>query len=353
MRRFLLLVVLALFGTLLQTACSESGASDGGDRDSDIREDGDGADVLDADGFSADPGPADLPGDTLGDAAADADPADQSGDLPVDAGADPGPGEFPVAELDDLKLYINIGDSLAAGYNASAENGSGGKGYARLMLENHPDYTNYATHNLKFIYSDVQFLDISHSGDTSSDALAHLENTSLPDVSGDVLVSLTCGGNDFNDSIWTMISTNLTESAADRLQDNYREIVSLLRDKYEKPGQGYALVFLITNIHDPTAGTGAIPPGFDSGFCAKINDPQMALVRDQVIGNLNLFNQRIFEVIEELGGHLVDNHGVFFDHGMNAAGSERWITDDCVHPNNEGHNQLRREEWYVLSGDRF
>ncbi|HUU01124.1 MAG TPA: SGNH/GDSL hydrolase family protein [Myxococcota bacterium] len=345
MRRFLHFALAVMLGALMQPACNESGALDGGDRDADIQEDGDGQGLTDADGYSADQGPADEAGDPQ--------PADRPGDLPADAGADPGPAEFPIAELDDLKLYINIGDSLAAGYDASGENGSGGKGYARLMLENHPDYSSYTAHNLRFIYPDVQFLDVSHSGDTSSDALAHLKSTSLPDVSGDVLVSLTCGGNDFNDSIWTMISTNLTESAAALLQDNYREMAGLLRDKYEKPGLDYEVVFLVTNIHDPTAGTGAIPPEFTSGFCAKINDPQMALVRDQVVGNLNLFNQRIYEVIAELGGNLVDNHGVFFDHGMNAAGSERWITDDCVHPNNEGHNQLRREEWYVLTGDRF
>jgi hypothetical protein len=49
----------------------------------------------------------------------------------------------------------------------------------------------------------------------------------------------------------------------------------------------------------------------------------------------------------------VDNHGVFFDHGMNAPGAERWITDDCTHPSNEGHHQLRREEWFVLTGERY
>jgi lysophospholipase L1-like esterase len=220
------------------------------------------------------------------------------------------------------------------------------------MLENHSDYPAYQQHNLRALYSDVQFVDVSHSGDTSGEALEHLQNTQLPDVDGDVLVSLTCGGNDFNDDITTMISATLTEAAAARLKDNYREIARILREKYEDPGLGHRVVFLMTIVHDPTAGTGEIPPGFEEGFCGTIqNVPDIAV--QLALQNLDLYNQRMIEVIEELDGHLVDNHQLYFDHGMNAPGDERWMSDDCTHPNDQGHHQLRREEWFVLTNQRF
>ena len=177
---------------------------------------------------------------------------------------------------------------------------------------------------------------------------------SLPaSVDGDVLVSLTCGGNDFNDDVMTIIVRATTEAVAGRLQSNYREMFRLLRERYEDSAAGHAVVFLVTNVHDPTGGTGAIPAGFSDGFCATINDPRLIPLRSVAIANLGVFNEAIAAVTEELGGRLVDNHGVFLDHGMNAPGGERWLSDDCAHPTNEGHHQLRREEWRVLTGESW
>jgi lysophospholipase L1-like esterase len=254
-------------------------------------------------------------------------------------------------------LFVNLGDSLAAGYNADGRNGAGGHGYARLLLENHPDYPDYDGHHFRARWTDVRFVDLGDSGATSSDTLANLRSAlggTLPaTVDGDVVVTLTCGGNDFNDDVMTIIVRTSTEAAAARLADNYREIFRLLRERYEDPAAGRDVVFLVTNVHDPTGGTGAIPPGFTDGFCATIQDPRLIPLRSVAIGNLAFFNDAIAAVTAELGGHLVDNHGVFLEHGMNAPGAERWLSDDCVHPTNEGHHQLRRAEWLVGTGERF
>ncbi len=357
------------------TACGDSSAADGGLEEP--AENGDDGGYPDSDDAGdpdpgdepGDPDPGDEPGDPdPGDEPGDPDPGDEPGDPgpgdepgdpgPGDEPGDPGPGDedpadVPLDEVDDVRLYINIGDSLAAGYNASGLNGSGGKGYARLFLENHPDYPAYDDYNLRALFIDVRFENVSDSGDTSHEALDHLRSTSLPQVDGDVVVTLTCGGNDFNNDIWVMIQRVRTEAAADELEGNYIEMVNLLRDRYEKPEQGHHVVFLMTNIHDPTAGTGQIPPGFDQGFCEMINNPMFIPLRETVIGNLEFFNQRMAEITGNLGGYLVDNHAVFFDHGMNAEGADRWLDDDCVHPINEGHHQLRREEWFVFTGERY
>jgi lysophospholipase L1-like esterase len=365
-RRFLAVLAACSF---VVAGCSSNGSTDAGVDEPSENQDGDGQVDDGADEQQADPGPGDQSGDPgLGDAAGDQDPADPgpgdpagdqgAADQAADSGADQGPTDFPIDQLDDLKLYINIGDSLAAGYDASGENSSGGKGYARLMLENHPDYAAYSSHNLKAIYPSVEFVDVSDSGDTSAEALDNLNNALIwllpQSLDGDVLVSLTCGGNDFNDDIWTMLLRTRTEQAANDLESNYTEMVDKLRQRYDKPAQGHQIVFLITNVHDPTAGTGSIPPGYSDGFCEMLNNPLFTpSARQTAIENMEFFNQRMAEVIENLAGHLVDNHAVFFEHGMNAEGSLRWITDDCIHPSNEGHHQLRREEWFTLSGERY
>jgi hypothetical protein len=283
--------------------------------------------------------------------------ADAGNDAGVDAGCDSGfdAGSFhPMDNLDDLELYINIGDSMGAGYNATDRNGSGGKGYARLMLDNHSDYPVYDDHHLRALFKDVQFKDIARSGDKSEDQLSDLKTQIwfFPLVSGDVLVSLTCGGNDFNNDINIMMFRSKTEEAAQKLQDNYREIFRLIREKYDKSGQ--KVVFLVTNVTDPTGGTGSIPWTLQEGFCKTINNPLFTpLLRKAAMENLQFFNQKIAGVVAELGGYLVDSHGVFLEHGMNVPDKDRWLDIDCVHPINEGHNQLRREEWFVLTGERW
>lgn len=293
----------------------------------------------------------------------DADP-DQIPDAEPPADADqPGPADadqvqpapLPIDQLDDLRLVINLGDSLAAGYNAAGRNGSGGHGYARLLMDNHPDYPAYAGHTLTALFPGVELRDLGDSGATSSDTLGNLRDAlggGLPrEVDGDVLVLLTCGGNDFNDDWVNMALEPATRAIGAALQANYREIFRLLRERYERPELGRAVVFLVTNVHDPTGGTGTVPESFDDGFCGTIQRFPAAVAR-LAIANLGVFNTYIADVTAELGGHLVDNHDVFLDHGMNA-GPERWIDTDCVHPINMGHHQLRRRHWQVLTGESY
>jgi lysophospholipase L1-like esterase len=280
----------------------------------------------------------------------------------------------------NIKLHINIGDSLAAGYNADNENDEGGRGFARLVYENHSAYPAYAYHDLKALNSDTILVDISKSGGTSAEALCFLKaamngalsaaatcfdyiddiwkhNNKLKDVSvdGDVLVTLTCGGNDFNDDIDTMLERPQTEVAAAALRENYIEMVSMLREQYEN--NGHQVIFLMTNVHDPTGGTGSIPSEWSSSEekqCKLLTNPLFGpSQRADAIANLAYFNQEMRDVIDEVGGYFVDNNALFLDHGMNAEGSDRWISDDCIHPTNEGHHQLRREQWFVLTGERY
>jgi len=179
---------------------SDAGVSDVGPADAGAVDSGSGDDA----GAGEDSGPKDASVQDTGPADAGTPDAGAVDTGAADAGAaDAGGGSFPIDDLDQLSLYVNLGDSMGAGYNATGRNGTGGKGYARLVLENHKDYPAYATHHLKALFGAVQFKDNAESGDTSSDQLSALKSSIafFPSATGDVLVSLTCGGNDFNNDI--------------------------------------------------------------------------------------------------------------------------------------------------------
>jgi lysophospholipase L1-like esterase len=271
--------------------------------------------------------PASGPGPSGDDQPAGDDVAD-----PPDARRDdpPGPDAAPAPLLDDPALVIVVGDSLAAGYDAAGNNGPGGSGYARRVANDLPG---------------VQFRDLAESGATSADAAARVRGAvgGLPAVDGDVLVLVNVGGNDFNDEIAVMISPELTAQAAAELRDNLADVVGELRGKY-----GERAVFLIDDIHDPTDGTGSVPPQFDEGFCSTLANPVLQPAAAQALINLGTFNQAIADEASQLGAHLVPLHDHFLGHGMNAPAGQRWISDDCAHPTSDGHGHLRALVWSVL-----
>lgn len=263
---------------------------------------------------------------------------------------------YPIDLLDNITLYVNIGDSVAAGYNAFNHNQPGGRGYSRLIYENNASWPLYDDYNVAALYPDAQYVDISKGGDTSDDMVDRVNQAliiGLPySTAGDVLVTIYIGGNDFKADIQNMIMTYKTEAVAKKIQDNIKAVVQKLKDRYENKNAGKNIVFLIANLHEPTDGTGKIPSEYNQSFCKTINDPLMGAVRQTVMSNINLLNQRFAEVIAEVGGYLVDSRAVFLSHGMNA-GNDRWIDTDCVHPIDIGHNGLRKQAWFVLTGQTY
>jgi hypothetical protein len=146
----------------------------------------------------------------------DAGAAPDAGLVP-DAGA---PRAAPIAELDAIALAIIVGDSIAAGYDARGRNDTGGRGYARQMVDAHPEFPAFVGHDLSTHSPGVDFRRVAESGATSGDALGNLRDAlggSLPrTVDGDVVVMIHAGGNDFNDSVLTIISAAETARVAAR-----------------------------------------------------------------------------------------------------------------------------------------
>ncbi len=261
----------------------------------------------------------------------------------------------PPHALSEVVLHINLGDSLAAGYNASGNNSTGGRGYGRLIQSNHGEYPAYAADHLEAVAGSVSFHDLGDSGATSDEILDNLESAldgALPaSVSGDVLLTISAGGNDFNDSVWTMVTPVLTEAAAAAVRANIGQMITAVRDRYEEPALGHDVFVVVLNIQDPTDGTLSIPDEFDDGFCELLQHPALVAVGGLVLDNLGIMNDAIAAEAAAQGALLGDYHAAFTGHGMNATGADRWMSDDCAHPNDEGHHQLRREIWGQLTGD--
>jgi lysophospholipase L1-like esterase len=270
----------------------------------------------------------------------DTPPADDTGPDPADARVVPVPDgpttAAPIDALDQPALVIVVGDSIAAGYNASSNNAPGGGGYARRVAD--------------ALAGGTQLRDLSQSGANSDEAAARVAGASLPSVSGDVLVLLNVGGNDFNDSIEVMLSPAATAAAAANLRANLADIVTTLRARYEDAAAGEAVVFAIDTIHDPTDGLGTIPPQYDDEFCATIQNPLFTPeLRAQALENLGTMNAAIAAEAAAQQAVLVDVHGAFLGHGMNGTGADRWLSNDCAHPTTDGHDHLHQIVWTALS----
>jgi lysophospholipase L1-like esterase len=255
--------------------------------------------------------------------------------------------------LTDVKFVATIGDSLAAGYNAEPREKMR---FDALLFENDDaKYPTFAGKDIKALWPAATIKNIGNSGAKSDEIYDDVKTAlgifgSFPkEVDGDVVVFLSSGGNDFNDDVQTIISTSKTEDCAEQVNENNGNIYDKLREYYGK--DGHKLVVLQFNLHDPTDGEGTIPAGFSDGFCEQLSNPLFQLVKDLGLSNLNLFNQRMAEFIAvQPDGVLADNYTLFMNHAMNG-GSERWIDDDCIHPNNEGHHRMRALLWELLTGE--
>jgi lysophospholipase L1-like esterase len=219
------------------------------------------------------------------------------------------------------------------------------------MVDNHADFPEWDGHDLSTRYPGVDFRRVAESGTTSDEVLGNVRDAlrgDLPEsVDGDVLVLVNVGGNDFNDSVQTMLFPAQTEAAAAALRSNLAAIIEAFRDQYD------SVVFLVDNIHDPTDGTGDVPEQFDEGFCSMIHNPMFTEgLRATALENLGTMNEAIAAEVEAQGESLVDIHAAFQGHGMNS-GSERRIDGDCTHPTSEGHSLIRAAAWQVLTGETW
>ncbi len=280
--------------------------------------------------------------------------SDGTGNGPAGSGGSAGAGASPgvtVGPLDDVTLYANFGDSVGAGYNADGENGASGRGYARLVFENHPDHPAYATHSVRARFPDATFADLAKSGGESSDVV---EQVALaPETTGDALATIYVGGNDFKADVTTLLDATKTQNVIDTWVANMTNSVQRLRTLYAHPEAGRDVVIVVATIHEPTDGMRMLPAQFSENFCGVI---QTLLMLDEptqqtVWNNLLHFNDSIRQFAGAQGLLVLDSQTLVVGHGLNSPDSDRWIASDCTHFTNLGHHELRREIWRLATGE--
>jgi lysophospholipase L1-like esterase len=272
----------------------------------------------------------------------------------------PGPGgeRRPDAGLPPLlpqgvTLFINLGDSIAAGYYASS-----GHSYRALLVKNDDAlYPAYAGKDLQSRFPGIKLSDLSKSGSTTSGLVQQAQNAP-GNPSGNTLVVISSGGNDFNDDLLAMVDPVKSAAVAQTALANLGKVAARFANKTAYPGQ---VTVVMLNVHDPTDGTGNVPlmAGL-TGFCTTIQKIGL-LVGPIAVANLVSFDQTLAGAAASPGWALVDNHQAFLGHGFHyndpasphyqAADPTLWFHIDCVHGNDRGHHELRRLIWRRLFGD--
>ena len=254
----------------------------------------------------------------------------------------------PTIKLSKITLLVNLGDSLAAGYYAT----SGNSYKALLVKNNNLLYPTHAGKDLSTLFPGLKVVDKSKSGAKTSEILKQAQSVS-GNLTGNTLVLISAGGNDFNESMATML---FPLPVAQKATANLKQIATHFANKAKFPG---TVTMVMLNIYDPTDGMGNIPnTGGLTGFCKTIL--KFGLVGGVVITNLALFNQQLAAFASANKVIFADNHKLFLGHGFNyknplckhydSKDPSLWFYKDCAHGNNRGHHEIRKLIWGKLGG---
>ena len=300
-----------------------------------------------AEALVADAGGADQEATDHSAADAPADKATGDGTTPLpDMGPPPG---FPK----NLTQFINMGDSIAVGYGASA-----GLSYKELLLKNdNTTYPAYKGMDLISKFPKVKMVDTSKVGALSSD-LATQTKSLTGNATGDTLVVISIGGNDFASAlIGISLDPNQTKVLGNKVTANLKLLLDHFGDSKLYPNKVMIMLFL---VHDPTDGMGTLPAVSGLvGFCTMIQ-ALGGFVGPVVIKQLGLFNGIVRSYAQANKIHIVDNATHFLGHGYNCKDAKSkhynakdptlWFYNDCLHLNDKGNNELRKLIWKRATG---
>ena len=169
---------------------------------------------------------------------------------------------------------------------------------------------------------------------------------SLP---GPVLVVRTIGGNDPLSGLADVLIGPPEQQKADLdgFIAGYGAAMAELT-KADRFGAGVKVDVVMTNIFDPSGGTGNFvytpqksncPGSFSLWPSGKPTDPV-----------LNAWNAAMLaESAKYPGVKLLDLQTAFKGHDVNQPAENNWFYEDCIHPNSAGHEHIRQLFWGGLS----
>ncbi len=274
----------------------------------------------------------------------DAGTADGSGTLsdPTAHITDPGPtldpdvdSYLPPEFADAMpERVVFLGDSITAGYGLNNDDNS----YVSLLLENNDNkWPDHGESDLAARFAGLDVLDVSVPGATTGSLMAgqlpRVETSWGTEVSGEVMVVITIGGNDLTDALF---SGGNADQAADQALDNIESIVDFFHDPARFPDGAWVY---ITNVYEPTDGVGQVDACF------------FGLDLSSIVPTFERLGDESRALAESQGWALIDLRGHFLGHGFHFEDEgdwyhpddpTLWFQDDCIHPNVRGHHELRR-----------
>ena len=248
---------------------------------------------------------------------------------------------------------IVLGDSISAGYGATDGTGNEcsnqcASSYVGLLMANDAALwpLESATTLTALFGSGLQLVSVAHPGDTTrntaTNQLTDLSSNLGASVSGHSIVVITIGGNDMF-ALSMQMSSSAVDTTINNIISNLRTTIAYLQDPVRFP-DGTSIY--LANVYDPSDSTGVLPYAcLFAGVSGAITNPAL----ETGVGELAT---RYTQLGQELGFAVIDDLGHIHGHGLTAAMTSdpnydssdpvNWFYTDCIHPTNDGHNELRR-----------
>jgi lysophospholipase L1-like esterase len=238
--------------------------------------------------------------------------------------------------------YIPLGDSI------SDNGGIGPFFYDLLHTNDDAMYPEFKGHDLSTKFPGIMY---EHDAIAGSITDSYTDLSGLPTLKGqidglghtypgDVLVTITIGGNDLNGH--ALAAINGTDGAArtafaQHLADELTELTA--------PGRlGTGKVYVVlANIYDFTDGQG--------DFATVACGPPANVLATKDVSVFTAWNGLMADAINTAGGQLYDMHADFMGHGYNATTDVWYDKASCIHPNAAGHAEIRKSIWKLVTGE--
>lgn len=250
------------------------------------------------------------------------------------------PGETPAR-------VVFLGDSITAGYGVT----SAKLAYPRLLKNNDDDtWSAFADVDFPGLYgSDPEIIDVSVPGATTGSMvgqqLPNVTEAVGDSVSGPTAVVVTIVGNDVQS---IMLTPDKVDDEIVSITENLSEFYDYFEDTARFPD---GVKIYLANVYEPSDGVGQADECFYGLNLAK------------ALPALEAVNAATLAQAQDRGVAWLDMHGHFLGHGYNgdddgnayyqADDPSLWFADDCIHPNDRGHHEIRRLFWYAMAGQPF
>jgi lysophospholipase L1-like esterase len=230
---------------------------------------------------------------------------------PASGGASPG--------LATLGSLVILGDSISDGGGVS------------------PFYYDLLHADLANRYGAIQYQNNAQGGSKTGALEGQID--ALPGaLPGPVAVCITSGGNDMKAELAAIV-TNTDGPARAQMGANVATALEALLAP-GRFGAGVDVHVFEANIYDASDGQG----NFGTNGCA-FGKGLPAIPSDGFYAN---WNGEISQQVSAKAQTLNDIHQLFWMHGFNHPPS--WYASDCTHPSAAGHDQLRRQFYFEITG---